>query len=80
MPLRVTIELIPRGDEARTRKIAVVNIENDGTGTQERGNYIVRAEGQTLGGWDEFARERVTNVPRADYLYAVLECLKVLKP
>jgi len=31
MPLRITLELIPRGDESRKTKLAVVDIENDGT-------------------------------------------------
>jgi len=48
MPLRVTVELIPRGDESRKRKVAVVDIANDGTGTHEVGNYDVRAEGDTV--------------------------------
>lgn len=43
MPLRVTVELIPRGDESRKRKMAVVDITNDGTGTHEVGNYISEA-------------------------------------
>ena len=80
MPLRVTIELIPRGDESRKRKVAIVDIENDGTGTRERGNYIVRAQGHTVGGWDDFARERVTDVPRADYLNVAVACMnKVIR-
>lgn len=60
MPLRVTIELIPRGDESRKRKLAVVDIENDGTagdlrGGGDVGNYLVRASAEMQGGFDEFA-------------------------
>jgi hypothetical protein len=30
MPLRVTLELIPHGDESKKRKIGVIDIENTG--------------------------------------------------
>ncbi len=78
MPLRVTVELIPHGDESRKRKMAVVDITNDGTGTHEVGNYDVRAEGDTVGGWDSFYAGKVSGVKRGDYLDAVIDCLRVL--
>jgi hypothetical protein len=78
MPLRVTIELIPRGDESRKRKVAVVDIANDGTGTHEVGNYDVRAEGDCQGGYDTFFHGKVRDVNRGDYLNQVIECLRVL--
>ena len=40
--LRVTIEVIPRGDEGRKRHIGTVEIANEGTGNAELGNYAVR--------------------------------------
>lgn len=40
--IRVTIELVPRGDESRTRVLAVGTIVNDGSGTLQRGNYRFR--------------------------------------
>lgn len=40
--LRITVELIPFGDESRKREIARGEIVNDGTGDRTRGNY--RAE------------------------------------
>lgn len=40
--LRVTIELIPRGDESRKKHLGTVEISNDGTGDTRRGNYAVR--------------------------------------
>ena len=52
--LRVTIDLIPRGIEQDKRKFADITISNDGTGTPELGNYIIRAEGETAGGWDSW--------------------------
>ncbi|HSW00035.1 MAG TPA: hypothetical protein VLI39_07675 [Sedimentisphaerales bacterium] len=78
MPLRVTVELIPYGDESRKRTVAVVDIANDGTGTHEVGNYDVRAEGETVGGYDTFYHSRVAGVQRGDYLDQVIGCLRVL--
>jgi hypothetical protein len=39
--MRCTIELLPGGDESRTRTIGVVEIANDGTGNELMGNYTV---------------------------------------
>jgi hypothetical protein len=40
--IRVTIQLIPRGDETKARHMGTVEIANDGTGDQALGNYKVR--------------------------------------
>jgi hypothetical protein len=40
--IRVTIELIPQGDESRKKNLGVVEIANDGQGTQTHGNYMVK--------------------------------------
>ena len=40
--IRVTIELLPHGEESRKRHLGTVEIANDGTGTAESGNYMVR--------------------------------------
>ena len=37
--LRVTIELVPFGDEDRAKRIATMLIANDGTGNWNTGNY-----------------------------------------
>lgn len=37
--IRVTVELIPHGDEVRKRVVGVMEIANDGTGDQVTGNY-----------------------------------------
>lgn len=37
--LRVTIDLIPRGDESRKKTLATADIWNDGTGSVTTGNY-----------------------------------------
>lgn len=40
--IRVTIELLPLGDESRKRHLGTAIIANDGTGTRAHGNYNVR--------------------------------------
>lgn len=40
--IRVTIQMIPRGDESRARHMGTVEIANDGTGDHTTGNYKVR--------------------------------------
>jgi hypothetical protein len=37
--IRVTVELLPHGDESRKRLLGLLYITNDGTGTPEVGNY-----------------------------------------
>ncbi len=37
--LRVTVELVPFGDESRAKEIGMLLIANDGEGTHESGNY-----------------------------------------
>ena len=81
MPLRITIELIPRGDESRKRKLAQIEIENDGTagGGGDVGNYRVFASG-LLGeaGWDEFGAFVIGPLKRGDYLDTCIDILSVL--
>ncbi len=43
--IRVTIQLLPFGNEANARHLGTIDIANDGTGTAERGNYKVRLAG-----------------------------------
>jgi len=38
--LRITIDLVPFGEEAYARKIAEAVIYNDATGNHEKGNYV----------------------------------------
>ena len=78
MPLRVTIDLVPHGIETCKRPVALIEIENDGTGTNARGNYEVRAEGETVGGWDTFFAGRVEGVQRGDYLRLVAGALQAI--
>lgn len=37
--IRITVEMVPRGDESRKRKLAMMEIVNENTGTMEVGNY-----------------------------------------
>ena len=43
--LRLTLTLIPRGDERQVRELGRAEIENDGTGTETIGNYHVAMRG-----------------------------------
>lgn len=43
--IRVTIEMLPRGDETKKYHMGTIDIANDGTGTAERGNYKVKLAG-----------------------------------
>jgi len=40
--IRVTVELVPHGDEERKREIGRLEIANDGSGDEETGNYTGR--------------------------------------
>ena len=40
--LRITVELVPFGDETRAEVIGTATIANDGTGTEHSGNYRAR--------------------------------------
>lgn len=37
--IRITVQLLPKGDEARARTLGSMDIVNDGTGSEELGNY-----------------------------------------
>lgn len=61
--IRVTVELVPHGDESRARVLARGTIANDGTGTLRRGNYRYSLSQQ--GRLNTATREgAVTNFPR----------------
>ncbi len=45
--IRVTIQMIPRGDETKARHMGTVEIANEGTGNSEMGNYKVRCSKMT---------------------------------
>ncbi len=37
--LRITVELVPLGDEAQAQVLGTATITNDGTGSETKGNY-----------------------------------------
>ncbi len=51
--IRVTVELLPHGDESRRRHLGTAIIANDGTGTDTQGNYNIRLSrrGQPDSAW-----------------------------
>lgn len=70
--LRVIIELWPHGSFEHKRTLAVMDIFNDGSGTETRGNYGYRV--YRKGTADGFVSRmpvshsgRVTNYPRKSY-------------
>ena len=59
--LRIKVELVPFGDESRTRSIGQILIANDGTGDSAVGNYkysITDASGKIRGKLKGHAREK----------------------
>lgn len=75
--IRVTVELWPHGDKSRKWHLGTAIIANDGTGTEEIGNYRV-----TLSKWGRpqrvWRRGRVEGFPRKsrgpwDLLYRALQ-------
>jgi hypothetical protein len=47
LPLLIRVDLVPGGDLRRSREIARAWIQNDGTGTETKGNYdvLLRCQG-----------------------------------
>lgn len=66
--LKITVELIPRGDESKKRWLGTLTIINELTGTLKLGNYIyflsddsaTIEEGATTGLIDSFPRQKLT--------------------
>lgn len=61
MPLKVTLELIPRGDESRKLVVGTLYIENDGTGDNGNlkgiGNYDYKLYGPVTDGESSIPNE-----------------------
>lgn len=45
--IRVTIDVVPFGIESSSRQITEIIINNDGTGTNEKGNYNISIYDET---------------------------------
>lgn len=88
MPLRITIEIIPHGNESKKKRLAVVECENDTTadklGSGPVGNYVVSGEAELRDhGWDAFEPVRAVGVRRqkdgqTDYVNVAAACLSAL--
>ena len=68
MPLRITLELIPRGDESRKRVMGTLDIENTGDHPQhpKLANYHYRMTGPVHGGdTDHWHEGTLRDVERA---------------
>lgn len=81
MPLRLTLELIPRGDESRKRVVGTLEIENtdDHPKHPKFGNYRFRMTGQVHGdGIDVWHEGEYLNMPREGYWSCVKEILDSL--
>ena len=64
MPLRITVELVPYGIEEKSRPLLRMRVTNDGTGTSERGNYVVEAEGECSEGGESLGWDGFEDFPR----------------
>lgn len=61
--IRVTIELLPGGDERKAKVLGTGFIANDGTGTEKRGNYrasFLRQRAHQISTVKNFARKSRT--------------------
>ena len=76
MPLQVTIDIIPHGDKSKRRRLATIDIVNDGTGDRYVGRYTVTAEGENIIGQ---MRATAVRVARIDCLFTVEKCLRALQ-
>ncbi|MEM6888748.1 MAG: hypothetical protein AAF636_11475 [Pseudomonadota bacterium] len=83
MPLRVTVELIPHGDESRKSVIGQMDIENTGRHPHrpEFGEYRFTLAGQVWGGdTEEWHRDAALSSFRRSrgYWACVRECLNAV--
>jgi len=74
--IKVTVELVPFGDNDKKKELGSLKIINDGTGTLERGNYNITFTEKDM---DDIQHE-ITNWPRSelkawDLVYRILDDL-----
>lgn len=77
--LRITVELVPYGDETRKRHLGTCEIANDASGTPTRGNYNIAflQRGNARRVWK---KTRVEDFPRTrlgawDLLFRALQTI-----
>jgi len=82
MPLRITIEVIPHGDESKKFLVAQVDTVNIGTGTSLYGDYSVTIRGPVIGGgvdeWSDYPR-KIESVSRDNHFHQACETLLALR-
>ncbi len=66
--IRVTVELVPIGNEAQKKVIGVMHIANDASGTSSEGNYKVKLM-NTTGQQREF---KAINIDRVQGIFGFL--------
>jgi hypothetical protein len=70
--LRVTVDLLPFGEEAHKRTISTFYIANDGTGDSTKGSYMARFHGNLE--WDpSCVKNHSREEPVEKLLYKVLK-------
>jgi hypothetical protein len=79
MPVRVTIEIIPYGNENKKHTIATVDIVNNLKGTDTKGNYDINSIVYNQDGTaDKHFYGNLKGIKRGNILYTVYRCLKAL--
>lgn len=74
--LRVTIELVPFGDETRAKEIGIMLIANDGEGTHVKGDYAY-AYGYTDRRGSKFSTGTLKNFYRNQGAWALIKKILV---
>jgi hypothetical protein len=69
--LRVKVELLPYGSEDNKKVIHSFEVANDGTGTDERGNYIFRETEYHR--WQPSVKDWPRDRPVEELIYNVLK-------
>ena len=69
--LKVTIELYPYGDGVKRRELSSFCIANDGTGTNEVGNYLFKKKGDAE--WQPSVQNWYRAQPVEQLVRAVIE-------
>lgn len=74
--LRVTVELIPHGNEARRQTVATMEIANDLTGDEIAGNYKYRLWEAERGAYAPMTKDgRILNQIRNSSVFTLLRAV-----
>ncbi len=70
---RVTVEIVPHGDERNKRVVATMEIANDGTGDEIAGNYIYRLNETERGAYAPAEKDgRIVNHIRNSSVFTLI--------